>query len=104
MQEYYNKASSTYLSISNECLEEAKTEEAIRYLEKGIDCNRKGFQGKPNHDLAHLVNKLALSHHKKGEYDYARAFQEESVDIIGKYSSFYEGFMVLIQASTPKCS
>jgi len=32
MEEYYNKASSTYLLISNECLEEAKTEEAIRYL------------------------------------------------------------------------
>lgn len=75
MEEYYHKASTTYLLISNECLEESKTDEAISYLEKGIDCNRKGYQGKPNHDLAHLLNKLALSFHKKGDYEVARAFQ-----------------------------
>ena len=84
MKEYYNKASKTYLLISHECIEQGKTDEAINYLEKGIDSNRKGHQGEANHDLAHLLNKLALSFHKKGDYEVARAFQEESVDIIGK--------------------
>lgn len=103
MQEYYNKASATYLAISTECLQEAKTQQAIRYLEKGIDCNRKGFKGSPNHDLAQLLNKLALAHHKKGQYDYARAFQEESVDIVGKQPSINLGSMELPLLSMPKC-
>lgn len=84
MQDYYHKASSTYLTISEGCIAEGKTEESIGYLEKGIDANRKGHQNQPNHDLAHLLNRLALAFHKKGDYEVARAFQEESVDIVGK--------------------
>lgn len=68
MQEYFHKASSTYLHISSECLNEGKVDEGIKYLEKGIESNRKGYQGQPNHDLAHLLNRLALTYHKKGDY------------------------------------
>jgi len=32
MQEYFHKASSTYLLISSECLEENKIEEGVKYL------------------------------------------------------------------------
>ena len=32
MQEYYGKACSTYLLISQECIDENKTEEGIKYL------------------------------------------------------------------------
>jgi hypothetical protein len=68
MQEYFSKASNIYLKISTECLEEKKIPEAIKYLEKGIDCNRKGYRGQPNSDLAYLLNKLAMAHHVKAEY------------------------------------
>ena len=84
MIEYYSRASSLYLQISGDCIEEKKNEEAIQYLEKGIDCNRKGYRGQANTDLAYLLNKLAMAHHVKGEYEIARAFQEESLDIISK--------------------
>jgi hypothetical protein len=65
MTEYFSKASNVYLKIATECLEEKKTPEAIKYLEKGIDTNRKGYKGNPNTDLAHLLNKLAMAHHLK---------------------------------------
>ena len=84
MKDYYHKASATFLKISNDCLDEGKHDESIGYLEKGIDCNRKGYQNQPNHDLAHLLNRLAMAYHRKGDYEVSRAFQEESVDIIGK--------------------
>ena len=66
--EYFSKASHVYLKISSDCLDEKKTSEAIKYLEKGIDCNRKGYQGQPNSDLSNLLNKLAMAHHLKAEY------------------------------------
>ena len=47
-------------------MEEKKHEEAIQYLEKGIDCNRKGYRGQANTDLAYLLNKLAMVHNVKG--------------------------------------
>jgi tetratricopeptide (TPR) repeat protein len=103
MQEYFHKASATYLHISGDCLQEGKTEEGVKYLEKGIDANRRGYQGQPNHDLAHLLNRLALAYHKKGEYDVARAFQEESVDIIGKYPPAHAESTALPPCSTQKC-
>lgn len=84
MIEYYSRASSIFLQISTHCMEEKKNEEAIKLLEKGIDCNRKGYRGQANTDLAYLLNKLAMVHHIKGEYEIARAFQEESLDIIAK--------------------
>ena len=104
MHEYYGKACSTYLTISQECIEENKVDEGIKYLEKGIDCNRKGEQGQPNHELAYLLNKLALAYHKKGDYEIARAFQEECLDIISKYSISYQGCTEPIAITTPKCS
>lgn len=103
MQEYFHKASSTYLFISGECLDEGKTDEGIKYLEKGIDCNRKGYQGEPNDDLAHLLNKLALAYHKKGDYEVARAFQEEGVDIIGRYAGLYAESIQQPPCSTLRC-
>lgn len=66
MVEYYSRASSIYLQISGECLEENKNEEAIKYLERGIDCNRKGYRGQNNTDLAYLLNRLAMANHTKG--------------------------------------
>ena len=65
MAEYYSKASNIYLKIASECMDEKKTPEAIKYLEKGIDCNRKGYRGQANSDLALLLNKLAMAHHLK---------------------------------------
>ena len=103
MREYYGKACSTYLLISNECIEENKVDEGIKYLEKGIDCNRKGQQGQPNHELAFLLNKLALAYHKKGDYEIARAFQEECLDIIAKYASGYLGSTAPAPRSTQRC-
>lgn len=49
-------------------MEENKNEEAIKYLEKGIDCNRKGYKCLPNTDLAYLLNKLAMANHINEEY------------------------------------
>ena len=66
MIEYYSRASSIFLKISTDCVEEKKHEEAIQYLEKGIDCNRKGYRGQANTDLAYLLNKLAMVHNVKG--------------------------------------
>lgn len=68
MTEYFSRASGIYLKIATECLEEKKVPEAIKYLEKGIDCNRKGYRGQPNADLSNLLNKLAMAHHVKAEY------------------------------------
>lgn len=75
MVEYYSRASAIYLEISSACIKESKHEEAIRYLERGIDCNRKGYRCQPNTDLAYLLNRLAMVNHIKGEYEIARAFQ-----------------------------
>lgn len=65
-------------------MKENKNQEAIRYLERGIDCNRKGYRCQPNTDLAYLLNRLANANHIKGEYEIARAFQEEALEIIAK--------------------
>lgn len=53
-------------------------------MERGIDCNRKGYRCQANTDLAYLLNRLANANHIKGEYEIARAFQEEALDIIAK--------------------
>lgn len=84
MIEYYCRASTIYLEISDDCLKENKNQEAIKYLERGIDCNRKGYRCQPNTDLAYLLNKLAMANHINEEYQIARAFQEEALEIIGK--------------------
>ncbi len=35
-------------------------------------------------DLAQLLNKLAMVHHAKAEYQVARAFQEQALEITAK--------------------
>lgn len=79
MIEYYSRASAIFLDISNACMSENKNEQAIRYLQRGIDCNRKGYRCQPNTDLAYLLNRLAMANHIKGEYEIARAFQQEAL-------------------------
>lgn len=50
----------------------------------GIDCNHKGYGGVANTDLAFLLNRLAMANHLKEEYEIARAFQEEALDIVAQ--------------------
>lgn len=84
VEEYYDKASKLFCELGEESIQDKRYDEAVGFLEKGIECNRKSRNGVDNYELAELLNKLAMVHHRKNQYEVARAFQEEATDIVGR--------------------